>query len=135
MGFKQIEYRALDTGSRVVTSYAFQNGDVTLVLTSPLKLAAQSEDPKDKGLLKVISDHLQTHGDAVKDVAFEVDSVDEVYYQAIENGGKSVISPHTDEDEFGSVRMATIKTYGETTHILIGRKQYSGPFLPGYKAA
>lgn len=135
MVFKQIAYRALDTGSRVVASYVVQNGDVTFVLTSPLKSAAQSENPQDKALLKEISNHLETHGDAVKDVAFKVDNVDEVYYQAITNGGKSVTPPHTDADEFGSVRMATIKTYGETTHTLIERKQYTGPFLPGYKAA
>jgi 4-hydroxyphenylpyruvate dioxygenase len=41
--------------------------------------------------------------------------------------------PYTDEDEFGSVRVATIKTYGDSTHTLIERRRYSGPFLPGFK--
>jgi 4-hydroxyphenylpyruvate dioxygenase len=134
MGFKLVAYRALDTGSRVTASYAVRNGGVTFVLTSPLKSPSQIDDPQSKALLKEISYHLDTHGDAVKDVAFEVDNVDDVYYHAIENGGAGITPPHTEEDEFGTVRSATIKTYGDTTHTLIERKNYSGPFLPGYKA-
>ena len=71
-----------------------------------------------------------SHGDAVKDVAFEVGSVNDFYSHAIENGGTGIWPPYTDEDEFGSVRMATIKTYGDTTHALIEQKQSSSLFYP-----
>jgi 4-hydroxyphenylpyruvate dioxygenase len=135
MGFKQVAYRALDTGSRVVASYAIRNGDVTFVLTSPLKSADQAEDPKDQKLLQEISDHLERHGDAVKDVAFEVDNVDEVYNQAINNGGKSISPPETVSDKDGYITTATIQTYGDTTHTLICRKHYNGIFLPGFMPA
>lgn len=134
MGFEQVAYRALDTGSRAVASYAVRNGNVTFVLTSPLRSSAQAEDPNDKVLLQEISDHLETHGDAVKDVAFEVDNVDVVYAQAVQNGGTSISAPKTLSDENGEVRVATIQTYGDTTHTLVDRKSYRGPFMPGYKA-
>lgn len=135
MGFHKVAFRDLSTGSRAIASYTVRNGDVTFVLTSPLRSASQAEDPKDKKLLAEITAHLEKHGDAVKDVAFEVDDVDEVYNQAVKNGGKSVSLPETVTDESGSVRVATIQTYGETTHTLISRKEYNGVFLPGFKAA
>ncbi len=70
MGFKQVAYRALDMESSATASYTIRNGGVTFVPTSPLKSAEQEDDPKTKALLKEISEHLETHGDAVKDVAF-----------------------------------------------------------------
>jgi len=133
MGFELVAYRALDTGSRTTASYVIRNGSVTFVLTSPLKSSRQTDDPEAAALLLAISDHLDTHGDAVKDVAFQVDNVDEVYRHAIKNGGVGITPPHTEKDEFGSVRLATVKTYGETTHTLLQRDDYSGAFLPGYK--
>jgi 4-hydroxyphenylpyruvate dioxygenase len=32
------------------------------------------------------------------------------------------------------VRLATIKTYGETLHTFVGRRDYKGAFLPGFEA-
>lgn len=34
--------------------------------------------------------------------------------------------------EKGKVKMCIIQTYGDTTHTLIDRSQYTGDFLPGY---
>ena len=36
-------------------------------------------------------------------------------------------------DENGTVRFATIQTYGDVTHTFVDRSRYNGPFLPGYK--
>jgi hypothetical protein len=36
-------------------------------------------------------------------------------------------------DEFGEVRMSGIYTYGETVHMFIERKNYTGAFMPGYE--
>lgn len=135
MGFTLLAYRDLSTGSRAIASYVLRNGGVTFVLTSPLRSAARAESPEDAILLAEIAAHLEKHGDAVKDVAFEVDSVEDVYAQAVAGGGKSVAAPRTVEDENGQVLKATILTYGETTHTLLSRKNFSGVFLPGYKTA
>ena len=135
MGFKRIAYRGLETGSRAVCSHVIRNGDITFILTSPLRSLNQIDrfSPKEQELLREIHSHLEQHGDAVKDVSFEVDDVDAVYSAAVKSGAKSVSGPQILEDDGGKVKVATIQTYGETTHTLIERSQYHGAFLPGYR--
>jgi len=60
--------------------------------------------------------------------------VDALYDASIAAGGKSVATPTTLYDKFGSVRVAKIQTYGETIHTLIERQGYRGAFLPGYRS-
>jgi 4-hydroxyphenylpyruvate dioxygenase len=43
------------------------------------------------------------------------------------------MEPVTRTDEHGEVRMAGIYTYGETIHLFVERKNYTGPFLPGFQ--
>lgn len=52
---------------------------------------------------------------------------------AMERGGRSIRDPWEESDEHGTVVMATIATYGDTVHTFVERKNYRGPFLPGYK--
>lgn len=140
-GMRPMAYRGLETGSRFFTSHVVGNGDVRFVFTSPIRSYAYlPEDelisPEEKQLLKEMHAHLERHGDAVKDVAFEVDSVEGVYARAVANGAEAVQAPKQLADkQFGSVTTAVIRTYGDTTHTLISRGDYSGPFLPGYRAA
>ncbi|KAF2786432.1 4-hydroxyphenylpyruvate dioxygenase [Melanomma pulvis-pyrius CBS 109.77] len=134
MGFERVAYRGLETGSRAIASHVVRNGDVTFVLTSPLRCLEQKMrfGEEERKLLEEIHEHQERHGDAVKDVAFEVDNLDAIYDSAVSNGGLSISSPHTVSDSHGSVRLATIKTYGDTTHTLIEKSTYTGVFLPGY---
>lgn len=140
-GMKPLAYRGLETGSRYFTSHVVANGDVRFVFTSPIRsLKYLPEDepitPEEKALLGQMHEHLERHGDAVKDVAFEVDSVEGVYTRAVSNGADAVQEPTTIADkQFGSVTTAVIRTYGDTTHTLISRNNYTGPFLPGYRVA
>lgn len=135
MGFERVAYRGLETGSRAVASHVIRNGSVTFVLSSPLRCLEQSMRfcKGDEDLLKEVHAHQERHGDAVKDVAFEVDSVDAVYGQAVHNGAESVSGPRIIEDQYGRVKVATIKTYGDTTHTLVEKIDYRGVFLPGYR--
>ena len=73
------------------------------------------------------------HGDAVKDVAFEVDDVCSLFSEAVRNGAKVIKQPYELSDDTGKVICATIATYGETQHTLVQRDQYHGVFLPGYR--
>lgn len=140
-GFKTIAYRGLETGSRYFTSYVVENGDVRFVFTSPIRSHAYlpKDEPisrEDDLLLKEMHAHLERHGDAVKDVAFEVDDVDAVYNRAVSGGAEAVQAPLTLHDkQHGSVKTAVICTYGDTTHTLISRNSYTGTFLPGFSAA
>lgn len=77
--------------------------------------------------------HLNKHGDGVKDVAFTVDDATAVYEYAIKNGAVSVHGPHKIEDKDGWVIFSSVKTYGDTTHTFIERKNYKGLFLPGFQ--
>ena len=62
-----------------------------------------------------------------------MDSVGAVYDAAVRNGAQVVASPKISKDSSGYVKMATVKTYGETTHTLVERQHYFGFFLPGYR--
>lgn len=139
-GFKTVAYRGLETGSRYFASYVVTNNDVRFVFTSPIRSAKYlPEDepisPEDKHLLQEMYEHLERHGDAVKDVAFEVDNVDGVYDKAVAEGAESVQPPMSSGNkEHGYVRTAVIRTYGDTTHTLIARQNFRGAFLPGFRA-
>lgn len=78
--------------------------------------------------------HLIRHGDGVRDVAFTVDDATAIYEYSIKNGATSVHPPTKLEDKDGQVVISTIKTYGDTTHTFVERKNYKGLFLPGFNA-
>ncbi|KAF5870991.1 putative 4-hydroxyphenylpyruvate dioxygenase protein [Botrytis fragariae] len=139
LGFETIAYKGLETGSRYIASHVVANGKIRFVLTSPVKAYSGLKDDepiteKERELLREIYEHLEKHGDAVKDVAFEVDDVASVYYNAVEQGAVGVQKPIKGKDEDGDVTTAIIRTYGDTTHTLISRNNYTGAFLPGYRA-
>jgi len=138
-GFYPIAYRGLETGSRYVASYVVANGGVIFVFSSPLRSLAHlpENEPisdEERALLGEMHTHLERHGDAVKDVAFTVDNVQGVYHTAVAGGAVAVHPPTVSSDSDGSVLTAVIRTYGDTTHTLISRTDYSGVFLPGFHA-
>ena len=121
-GFDLIAYKGPETGSRDVVSYVLQQGKIRFVITSALE--------PDHEILK----HVAIHGDGVKVLALWVDDAAEAYQKAIDRGAESAFEPMEIKDEFGSVKLAGIKTYGETIHTLVERKDYHGAFMPGFKA-
>lgn len=141
-GFHVEAYRGLETGSRFFASYVVSNNAVRFVFTSPLRSAAHlpadeaaNISADERQLLADMYAHLERHGDAVKDVAFEVDNVAAVYDSAVRGGAVAVQPPRTfTDDEHGAVTTAVIRTYGDTTHTLVNRAGYTGTFLPGFRA-
>jgi 4-hydroxyphenylpyruvate dioxygenase len=73
------------------------------------------------------------HGDFVQDIAFEVDDVDWAFKAATDRGAETAYEPMTLEDDGGKVRIAGIKTYGDTIHSLVNRDGYKGHFFPGMR--
>jgi 4-hydroxyphenylpyruvate dioxygenase len=120
-GFQPVAYSGLETGRKESVSYVLQQDKIRLVLTSPL----QPEG--------AINEHINKHGDGVKVVALWVDDATKSYEETTSRGAKSYVEPYKIEDEHGSVVISGIHTYGETVHLFIERKNYSGPFLPGYR--
>jgi 4-hydroxyphenylpyruvate dioxygenase len=121
-GFSLVAYAGPETGRRDAASYVLQQGKIRLVLTTPL-----SGDG-------FMADHICRHGDGVRDVAFTVKNTVKAYEIAVANGAKGLVAPNEIKDEFGTVMVATIGTYGDTVHTFVQRDGYKGAFLPGYVA-
>ncbi|RLU18348.1 hypothetical protein DMN91_008705, partial [Ooceraea biroi] len=82
-----------------------------------------------------MSKHLAQHGDGVRDVAFSVEDIDTIMKIAKQRGAQVVRDIWEESDEYGTVKMAILRTYGDTHHTLIDRTKYKGFFLPGYVRA
>jgi 4-hydroxyphenylpyruvate dioxygenase len=120
-GFGQIAYMGPETGTRGRASYVVGNDKIRLVLTSPLS----HEDARNV--------FLALHGDAVKDLAFEVDDAEAAYREVVARGAEPVMAPAEIKDRDGSVTAFSIKTFGDTIHTFVSKKGYGGVFLPGYE--
>ncbi|GMM34206.1 hypothetical protein DASC09_015310 [Saccharomycopsis crataegensis] len=131
LGFKPLAYKGLETGSRAICCHVVTNGKAIFQFVSPLRSEFKANKEYDEQV-KEINNFIVTHGDGAKDVAFTVDDVDTIFSTAIENGAKAIEYPETINDEFGSVRIAKVGIFGDTTHTLVNRSDYIGPFLPGY---
>ena len=66
-------------------------------------------------------------------IALSVPDAEHAYRYAVQHGARGVREPWEESDEHGSVRMATVATYGETLHTFVERNGYRGAFLPGYE--
>ena len=120
LGFRETAYAGLETGIRDRASHVLEQGRIRIVLTSPLLGTSE------------IARHVAAHGDGVKVIALSVPDAEHAYRYAVRHGARGVREPWEDADGDGSVRMATIATYGETLHTFVERSGYPGPFLPGY---
>ncbi len=119
-GFQEIAYSGLETGDREKTSYVLKQDKIRLVLTTPF-------DPESE-----ISDHIRRHGDGVKVIALWVDDARKAYEETTKRGAKSYLEPTVVKDEFGEIVKSGIHTYGDTIHMFIERKNYTGVFMPGF---
>jgi len=123
MGFSRIAYEGPETGVRDRVSYVLRQGDIQFVVTSALR---EEHD---------ITKHCARHGDGVKDIALTVPDATEAYRQAVQRGARGIVEPYRVEDEFGSIELSAIATYGDTIHTFVNRADYAGPFKPGYMSA
>jgi 4-hydroxyphenylpyruvate dioxygenase len=121
-GFSSLAYAGPETGVKDKVSYVIQQNKLTFVLTTPLR----SSGP--------IAEHIFKHGDGVKVLALKVDDATYAYEQTTARGGIHEVAPYTLADQNGEVIISGIKTYGETVHLFIERKNYTGVFMPGFKA-
>lgn len=121
LGFHLVAYAGPETGVRDRVSYVLQQEKIRIVLTASLLPGTE------------ISRHVAEHGDGVKVLALWVDDARQAYETALARGAESAFEPKVLKDEHGEVVLASIKTYGETIHTLVERKNYNGVFMPGYE--
>ncbi|MBD0323680.1 MAG: VOC family protein, partial [Aldersonia sp.] len=119
-GMNLIAYSGPTTGNRDHHSFVLQSGAVRFVINGAV-------DPNSP-----LADHHRRHGDGVIDISLTVPDVDKCIEHARAQGARVLVEPHDETDEFGTVRAATIATYGDTRHTLVDRSRYSGPYRPGY---
>jgi 4-hydroxyphenylpyruvate dioxygenase len=119
-GFELVGYRGPETGTRDRASYLLQQDKVRFVLTTSIKSTGR------------IADHVHKHGDGVRDIALWVDDARTAYDAAMERGAESAMEPAVVKDDNGEIVIAAIKTYGDTIHSIVERKNYRGLFMPGF---
>ena len=119
-GFEIIAYAGPETGLKDKASYVLQQGKIRLVLTT--SLYANSE----------ISEHVRKHSDGVKVLALWVDDATTAFHETVQRGATPVYEPTYLSDKNGHAVVSSIKTYGDTIHTFVERKNYYGIFLPNY---
>jgi len=121
-GFQALAYAGPETGMKDKASYVVRQNKLTFVLTTPLKSGNE------------IAHHIYRHGDGVKALALKVDNATSAWEETTRRGAQSFLSPQRLQDSHGEVVLSGIHTYGDTVHLFVERNNYSGPFMPGYRA-
>jgi 4-hydroxyphenylpyruvate dioxygenase len=128
-GFRIDQISDLTTGSRTEADYLLTQGNIRMLLTTPLT----KDHPA--------AEELKRYGDGVKEVALTVQDATAAYDQAIANGAECAQAPRTLEDEKGSVTVASIKIYGRVIHTFVSRTgeyayeklRQGGLFMPTFQ--
>lgn len=120
LGFELVFFKGLQTGCSDCVSYVVRQNDITLVITSSLD--SDSE----------IARHVNTHGDAVKKIAFSTQKSETIFELSIRYGAEKVFEPTKIEDENGFVIMSSVKVYSDIEYVFIDKDQYRGGFLPSF---
>src|SRR6516225_8734554 len=122
-GFSCTAYAGPETGVRDKASYVLEQGDIRLVVSGALT----AESP--------IAAHVRAHGDGVHDLAWLVDDATAAFDAAVARGAQPARAPWRETDDSGVLELAQIKTYGETRHTFVSRRDYGSRLLePGYAA-
>lgn len=119
-GFNISQVADLTTGSRDEADYLLTQGNIRLLLTTPLT----KDHPA--------AEEIRRYGDGVKDIALTVFDAERSFRAAVANGAEPASEPRTLSDSKGSVTVAAIKTYGRAVHTFVSR---TGAYaLPNIKA-
>src|SRR6187402_923072 len=108
-GMELVAYSGPENGNRDHKSFVLRSGSIRFVVNG----AVNPDSP--------LVEHHRKHGDGVTDIALEVPDVDKCIAQARQAGARVVREPEDVSDEHGTVRIASIATYGDTVHSLIDR--------------
>ncbi len=128
-GFEISQVADLTTGSRTEADYLLTQGNIRLLLTTPLT----KDHPA--------AEEIKLYGDGVKDIALTVFDAEKSWKAAVANGAESAQEPRTLSNKTGSVTVASIKTYGRAIHTFVSRTgaydlpsiKKGAPFMPTFK--
>jgi 4-hydroxyphenylpyruvate dioxygenase len=120
-GFAESAYAGPETGIRDRASHLLVQGKIRLLLTAAVTPEGE------------IPGFVQAHGDAVRNVVFEVGDAEMAYDEAIRRGAVGADTPRQVQDGTGSIVRSSIRAYGEVIHTFLQRDAYRGTFLPGFE--
>jgi 4-hydroxymandelate synthase len=118
-GFRVQGQGGPETGLKGQRSLLLTQGDVRMVLTSPL-----------------VADHpaaefVRRHGDGVAVIALEVDDAVTAYEELVHRGAAAVSAPARYAEGDAVVTTAEVTGFGDITHRLVQRTGPRNEFLPG----
>lgn len=118
-GFQVLAQGGPETGLKGQRSLLLTQGDILMVLTSPL-----------------VADHpaaefTRRHGDGVAVIALEVDDAEGAYEELVRRGATSVSAPARYAEGEVAVTTAEVTGFGDVTHRLVQRTGPRTEFLPG----
>ncbi len=123
-GFTPVAFSGLETKVRDRASYVMVQNGIRFVFTAPLTPDGE------------IAEHVREHGDGVHDIAFVVADVESAWRETTSRGATSAMEPtELEGGEDGILRRSAIRTYGETLHSFVDRRDYHGVFAPGFRKA
>ena len=123
LGFHIVGTCSADAERPDRTTIAVEREDVRLLLTAPLTAASP------------VAEHIRLHGEGVKDVAFFVRDVDELFDRATARGARPLQPPSTSGRGGLPVRTACIGACGDLVHSLFSRQPERRAFVPGLVSA
>ncbi len=121
-GFQPYAYAGPETGRKEAVSYVLKQNKIFFVITTPL----HSSHPA--------SEWLKKHGDGICDIAFMADDAQEAYDSCLSRDAESAYGCMSLVDASGTVKRAGVKTYGDTIHSFVEKKDYDGLWEPGFEA-
>ena len=120
-GFRIDAYAGPETGVTDRQSYVVSQGELRFVLTNALDETSE------------IARFVSHHGEGITNVAYLVDDAVDAHARLVARGGHSTMAPTTRSDDDGSAVVGAIAAHGSTQHSVVERRDYRGPFLPGYE--
>lgn len=118
-GFKVDGQGGPETGLKGQRSLLLTQGDIRMVLTSPLV----ADHPA--------AEYVRRHGDGVAVIAVEVDDAEAAYEELVHRGATSVSTPARYTEGDAAVTTAEVTGFGDVTHRLVQRTGPRAEFLPG----
>jgi len=108
-----------ETGMKGQRSLLLTQGDIKMVLTSPL----EADHPA--------AEFVRRHGDGVAVIALEVDDAEAAYEELVHRGAASLSTPATYAEGDAAVTTAEVTGFADITHRLVQRAGPRTEFLPG----
>ena len=108
-----------ETGLKGRRSLLLTQGDIRMVLTSPL----DADHPA--------AEYLHRHGDGVAVIAVEVDDAEATYEELVRRGAAVVSAPTRYAEGEVAVTTAEVAGFGDVVHRLVQRSGPKTEFLPG----